>query len=561
MQENFKVSKILKKSVFIVLACSLILSACGNKTVTSENSESKTSSVSESSEISSTESTETESAETESTKVSSTTSTKTTSKKSTLNGTFTYTEQNNAVASVVEEILPVGNTANLSNPLTGYYDKEAEALRSEILNTENTAKLYKITGTIYYVSSINGDDLNDGTSSKAPIKSVEQISGFDLKEGDAVLFERGSTFRLYSAFNVKSGVIYGSYGTGEKPRIYGSPVNLATVEWTPSSKKNVWQMDYTYADCSSMFFEFGEQVGYRRTSMRKLAKNTDFYLDKSNNILYLYCDKGNPAKCYKSIEFGTQMKLINISSGVHDVVIDNLCLKYSGLFAVSATWNNSGITVTNCEIGYIGGGTTSDGNSRYGNAIQFWTGAKDIVVNHNWIYQTWDTAITWQGNNGDKYFYENIAFNYNLLEYNNADFEFWSDDSTITDFDIIGNIMRFTSAGWGTREDDGGYRGIDGCFDGDLAGMASVKNVVIKNNTIDSPARYILNLEVDATVYSNMTVSGTKVYVNPDMRSLDVILRSFIVSEEQENNAVATDTASLLKIMQYFDSTVVAKYK
>ena len=476
-----------------------------------------------------------------------------------LDGTITF-EQTVSNTKENTEILPKGNTANLNKPLKGYADNKAEKLRQEILNTGNTEEYYKITGTKYYVSSINGDDLNSGTSPDKAFKSIEGLATIELKSGDAVLFERGSVFRLYTTFLTSKGVTYGSYGTGEKPKIFGSAVNLTSVVWTPSVKKNVWQIDYVYAECAGMFFNHGKEIGYKRVGLRNLKKNTDFYQDPATDILYLYSDKGNPSKVYESIEFSTQMNIIGIPSGVDNVTIDNLCIKYGGIMGVSGTWNTDHINVTNCEIGYIGGGTTSNGTSRYGNAIQFWTGANDIVCDHNWIYQTWDTAISWQGYGGKEFTYTNISFSDNLLEYNNGDFEYWDDGSLIKDFTMARNIMRFTSLGWGTREDDGGYRGIDGSFVGNTKRM-KVDNIQIKDNIIDCPGRYIINWVIEPTrLDKEIFISGTEIYVNPSYRTTDIILRGF-VSNDAQDDSVSTDKAQIFEeTLKRFDKNAILKW-
>lgn len=476
-----------------------------------------------------------------------------------LDGNFSF-EQTVSNTKEVEEIIPKGNTANLNRPLNGYADEKAEALRNEILNTGNTEEYYKITGTKYYVSSLNGDDFNPGTSPDKALKSIEGLSTIELKPGDAVLFERGSVFRLYTTFLASQGVTYGSYGKGEKPKIYGSAVNLTSVVWTPSVKKNVWQIDYVYAECAGMFFDHGKEIGYKRVGLRNLKKNTDFYQDPATDILYLYSDNGNPSKVYESIEFSTQMNIIGIPSGVDNVTIDNLCIKYGGIMGVSGTWNTNHINVTNCEIGYIGGGTTSNGTSRYGNAIQFWTGANDIVCDHNWIYQTWDTAISWQGYGGEEFTYTNISFSDNLLEYNNGDFEYWDDGSLVKNFTMARNIMRFTSLGWGTREDDGGYRGIDGCFVGNTKRM-NVDDIHIKDNIIDSPGRYIINWVIaPERLGKELFISGTEIYVDSSIRSTDIILRGFVSKEGQEDS-VETENADVFKeTLKRFDENAVLEW-
>ena len=53
------------------------------------------------------------------------------------------------------------------------------------------------TGTIYYVSSTHGDDGNAGTDQNHPWKTLDKVNAIatDLKPGDSVLLERGSTFQ------------------------------------------------------------------------------------------------------------------------------------------------------------------------------------------------------------------------------------------------------------------------------------------------------------------------------------------------------------------------------
>lgn len=549
--------KLLSRTIAVMLILAMLLLAGCDKQELPPKTDSSTVSSAPESENNSTDNSSSE--DTTSEKEENGNVTQETSKSDFVFGKFSF-EETVSNTNESKEIIPKGNTANLSKPLKGYADDRAEALREEILNTDNTEKYYKITGTKYYVSSLNGDDLNTGLSPEEALKSIDGLRSIELKYGDAVLFERGSVFRLYSAFLTSEGVTYGSYGKGEKPKIYGSAVNLVDVVWTPSIKKNVWQIDYVYAECAGMFFNHGKEIGYKRTGLRNLEKNTDFYQDPSTDMLYVYCDKGNPSKVYESIEFSTQMSIIGIPSGVSNVTIDNLCLKYGGVMGVNATWNSNHINVTNCEIGYIGGGTTSTGTSRYGNAIQFWTGANDIICDHNWIYQTWDTAISWQGYGGEKFTYTNISFSDNLLEYNNADYEYWDEGSTIKNFIIARNIMRFTSLGWGTREDDGGYRGIDGPFSGGIEDM-TVQEHYITDNIIDCPGRYVINFAVNPEdLNKGIFISGTEIYVNPKYRTTDVILRGFKTDDSQQGSVSTTDADVFVETLKRFDANAVLKW-
>ena len=91
-------------------------------------------------------------------------------------------------------------------------------------------KAYEIKGTKYYMSN-SGCDCNDGLSPETAINTFERLEDMDFKAGDAVLFKRGDTFRLVRQFNTESDMIFGSYGEGEKPKLYGSARNYATSIW------------------------------------------------------------------------------------------------------------------------------------------------------------------------------------------------------------------------------------------------------------------------------------------------------------------------------------------
>lgn len=488
-------------------------------------------------------------------------------------GVITFESQNVRadVRDDADEIIPTGNCANLSTNLKGQFDAEADAMRNQILNTGNTKDIYadKITGTTYYISP-GGNDENEGTSPDAPLRTVDALNNIRLKSGDAVLFERGSVFRFISSFNTTEGVVYGAYGEGSKPKIYASPMNYAKCEWEPSERKNIWKTGYVYDELCSMIFEHGEKIGYRKTSVRNLKKNTDFYVDESSSTLYLYCDEGNPASKYKSIEVCTKFSIFTIPTASGNVVIDNLCLKYSGVMAVEARYNCHGLTVTNCEIGYIGG---ASGSSRYGNAIQAWCGIQGFNVSNNWIYQTWDTAISWQGNaegTADKYVaeYSNITINNNLLEFNNADIEVWDENELLSGTQQMnGNFCRFTSLGWGTRADDGGYRGIEGVFDGNTSNMNIPEGTVIEviGTIIDCPGREIFNWSIygtgrneskGAAMWDYYKISGTKVAINLSYRTSDCFIKGCRRNADDSNLTKCYSNAEIITALRRFDNNV-----
>ena len=114
-------------------------------------------------------------------------------------------------------------------------DAKAEALKEKILNAKDEITY---SGTAYYVSN-KGDDRNDGLTPEKAIQSVERIYSLPLREGDAVLFERGGLWRGDVHVYVKN-ITYAAYGEGPKPRFYGSLKNYAVPhEWVKTDIPNI----------------------------------------------------------------------------------------------------------------------------------------------------------------------------------------------------------------------------------------------------------------------------------------------------------------------------------
>lgn len=463
--------------------------------------------------------------------------------------------------------------ANLAYGYKGYADEQADALREEILNTPNTLelrdsngkKVYDIKGDIFYISP-GGNNDNDGLSPETAIQTMDAIPGLGLKNGDAILFERDSLYRIYERFYLEPGVLYGSYGEGEKPLIVGSPKNYANENWKPAQKRNVWVSQYNYNMPVGGFFDQGKAVGYLKTGLRDLEKNTDFFFDEEYGTIYLYCDEGNPADVYNSIEFTQNVTDLWVPTGVNDVTVDNIAIRYATC-GIGMNFMNDNIVVTNCEIGFVGGGGSDPTRLRAGNGVGTWIGGAGMRVNHNWIYQTFDSAISPQGNAGKAYYYDDMEYTDNLLEFNNCDIEWWDHGndrdydeltwSRFTSFKMENNIMRFTSLGWGTRADDGGIRGIEGIWYGKTEGNY-LENVTFKNNIIDCPGREIFKFEVETQKQRNaMTFANNTYYVDNKYRSDDVrmVFGWTLYSEGVVKSYFGTDAASTKNAIHLVDPT------
>ena len=446
---------------------------------------------------------------------------------------------------------------------------DAEQLRKQILYTDNTEKYYQIKGKKYYISQ-NGSDSNSGLSPESAFASHEALENVTLAPGDAVLFERGSYFRIKKSIRVESGITYGSYGEGEKPVISTSPHNYAQQTWTETDDENVWQASFNYEPATGIIFDEGKEYGTLRhgdvvtktpsgktyyDGDVKLKENFEFHHDFKSGIIYLYCDKGNPSDIYNSIEILSNMTaIVRKENGIENVVIDNLCIKYCGGMGIAIGYSKGNISVTNCEIGYIGGRYFYGGRVRYGNAIEFWEGYHNITVKNNWIYQTYDSAITWQGR--ARIPVENVVFNQNLLEYNHCDIEFFEYNS-LRNFKMDDNIMRFTSGGWGDRSVDCDPREeIEGCVRGMFSRLTgAVENVSFSGNEMYAPMKRIINCPLNEGQLEHITCKNNILYFSPSHRASDEVIRV-----ETDKPISSTNREELEKAMSLFDDSMDIKY-
>ena len=146
---------------------------------------------------------------------------------------------------------------------------------------------------------------------------------------------------------------------------------------------------------------------------------------------------------------GTSIFLINSTGNVR---VDNLCLKYTGWHCFKMNCVHD-ITITNCEIGWIGGAGES---SRWGNAIEFWGKSDNCLVDNNWLYEVYDTALTnqYSGVYDIVSVANNITYSNNLVEYCSFTFEFFSNQynsnrDIMKNIKFVNNISRFIGYGWG----------------------------------------------------------------------------------------------------------------
>lgn len=393
-------------------------------------------------------------------------------------------------------------------------DQKADEMREKIRST-STDVVY--TGRAYYVAA-DGNDSADG-SENAPWATLERVSAANLCEGDAVFFKRGDIFR--GQLTAKRGVTYSAYGDGEKPKLYGSPFDMADPKkWIKTDVCNVYRYDAVLSDdIGAMIFNDGESCGIKVVklkggenghcfnletgepfdSWRDLRHDLNFwhaYRPDEEKALYLYSESGNPGTRFKSIEFSPKGNLICAANGV---TIDNLCLKYCGSHGIGCPTTEN-LKIRNCEFGWIGGSIQGEAlfgrmnPTRFGNAVEIYGGCKNYTVTGCLFYQIYDAAITHQMNAGGKlYNMENVIYANNLIETSTYSIEYFlssveNSGSKMSNILIENNFCRFSGFGWGNqRPDKHTPAHIKGWLHENPA-----RNYVIRNNIFDRSRYSIL---------------------------------------------------------------------
>ena len=406
-----------------------------------------------------------------------------------------------------------------------FINNMAARLKQQIVNMPDT--LSNSSGITFYVSSINGNDRNNGLSPgralKTPSLATEKAN--NSRKSCTILFERGSVFR--GNFRIwprkNEHYSYGAYGTGPKPEFYGSLLNYASSSWNSNTASpNLWICNTEISnDPGIIVFNEGENVGIKKFNLSELKTNFDFYYDRSLKRVYLYCTN-NPANFFNSIEIGQAwvdvkewgsssvndklLSIIAIPDSSSNITIENLSIKYGGAHGIAGQ-DLSNVTIRGCEFNWIGGGIYEEDfsdNVRYGNGIEFWNSCENIIVENCYFNQIYDAALTHQGDRISN-ISNNVTYKNNLMEYCNYSIEYFQRqaDALMSNILIEGNIMRFAGYGWGYQRPDKGH-------DAHIKSWAHYNrssNFIIRNNILDTARTQLFDIRL------NLSLSGTSLPV------------------------------------------------
>jgi hypothetical protein len=286
----------------------------------------------------------------------------------------------------------------------------------------------------YYVSSVSGNDNNDGLTEATAWKSLAKIKTFPFIGGDKVKFKRGETFygRLtFDAPTFTSRVSVSSYGFGNKPIISGYKVANNASSWVQHST-NVWKIDLTAngtytgnrdtADTNVGFLNLDEVIrGDKKKTLAEVKSQWQFYSDST--YLYVY-STANPTTLVSNIEIAINITIINKRNYI---TVRDLEIKGTGGHCVGNAGDN--VEILNCRIHAAGGSFLpgyGDGTVRFGNGIEFFNSGNNVLIEHNEIYDVYDVGFTMQGATG----WSNVIVRDNIFWKCTQTFEIWASVNT-----------------------------------------------------------------------------------------------------------------------------------
>lgn len=260
--------------------------------------------------------------------------------------------------------------------------------------------------SIFYIDSVSGDNENDGlTESTAKVHWKE----LEILPGDTVLLKRGSVFRgrIESPDGTAdSPIVWDAYGEGPLPMVTGA-YTLKKECWT-ETETNIWKYtEWIPSEIGNVMFDDAASYGTFRWDYEDLCENGDFWdsgngkterpkIERSDeDALYVYCTE-NPGKHWQVVECATFAERTLVTAKNH-VVIRNIHFHGSGVHGFAAEQAED-ITIDGCEFTCIGGVAWDKSlKIRFGNAIEFWMGCKNITIKNTLIRGVYDSCFTHQG--------------------------------------------------------------------------------------------------------------------------------------------------------------------
>ena len=312
-------------------------------------------------------------------------------------------------------------------------------------------------GRCFYVSS-EGDDNSDGLTPESAWRSLKKVNDATLGFADTVMFRCGDVFRgslIPQSGRAEQPIVYMSYGEGQKPVLEPSFDASKEEDWVKVGRK-LWKCEKPSAnELGNVIFDHGDSgCGYKVDRPDQLGrKDLRFCWVRDEQAVYMV-SRRNPARRFSSIELAAKQHIID-ETDCHDIVYDGLWLRYGAAHGIGGSGVQN-ITIVNCDVCWIGGSTLyiDEGGRgvRYGNGIEFWSAAQDILIENCRVWECWDAGITNQSNI-DGVLQKNIIMRNNEIWNCEYSYEYWQQGEGARTENIVfeNNVCRDAGYGWGHK--------------------------------------------------------------------------------------------------------------
>jgi hypothetical protein len=201
----------------------------------------------------------------------------------------------------------------------------------------------------------------------------------------------------------------------------------ATFDFQPVAWKRLrcHETDLLSVDVGNIIFDHGKAVGVKKWKPADLKQSGDYWYDSANWRVKLYSEK-NPAESHRSIELALRRHNVD-QGGKSCVIYENLAVSCGAAHGFGGG-STRGIIIRDCDVSWIGGGhqfTTPQGRPvRFGNGIEFWSRARDCLVEGCRLWEIYDAALTNQGSGTNQQI--NITYRDNVIWNSEYSFEYWN---------------------------------------------------------------------------------------------------------------------------------------
>lgn len=267
------------------------------------------------------------------------------------------------------------------------------------------------------------------------------------------------------------------------------------------------------ADVGSLIFDNEASVGVKVLNEEDLDQDGKFFYDAKKMQIRMRSYQ-NPASLHTQIEAAQNNAIVYGKKGASgtDLLVQDFDLRYGGGHAVGMGGVKR-VTFDRMDISYIGGSQLNE-TTRYGNGIQFWNAAENIIVRNSRLSQIYDSALTAQGQSAA--IVNDVKFTNNYVENAEQCFELWNQGggvgSSTTGVVFSKNTCVGSGRGWSHAQRPG-KEGSDVLM---YAATSPMRNITITDNVFYNAANALVRIDLPWDGYRAIDFSRNCFYVDPN---------------------------------------------